>query len=575
MSSPVETIKEKLSITDVVGSYLKLERAGVNLRARCPFHNEKPPSFFVSPGRGSFYCFGCGAKGDIFSFVEQFEGVDFKGALKTLAERAGVPLARENPKARDEREKLFSAMVEAAEFYEKNLASAEKPLSYLKDRGLQEKIIKEFRLGYAPPGWQNLRNFMRERGRSDKELLSAGLIKPSKDGTFKEEEYYDAFRGRIIFPISDSVGRIVAFSARAFDDPEEPPKYINSPETPIFRKSEILYGYDKAKQYIRKTNFCILVEGQTDLLMAHQAGYRNAAALSGTALSGAHLRSIKRMTDRLVIAFDADGAGIKAALRSVGEALSLGMDIKIAALPSGEDPASVIGKDKNLWVAAVKNSKHVVDFLLDSIKNAGYDNRKFKLEVERQVLPFVRKIESAIDQAHFAGKVASAIGASEDTVWQAIRSKEEEPEPVSAEDGGGKKAEEPKEDKLGSIERRIAGILAWQEGLASPQTDTQRIRERFMEIAGREIDKISSGQSAEYAFEAEIFYEDGGTIEKELLELFKNFEDNFIKDKLEKMAISLRQAEKDGKDGEAKAILSDYHALSKRLNSLRVEKEKA
>src|SRR6185369_16545446 len=265
MNSPVDKIKERLGIEEVVSSYIKLDRAGNNLKARCPFHNEKTPSFFISPDRGSYYCFGCGASGDIFTFVEEFEGLDFKGALKLLADRAGVPLEAFTPErkeAESEKERLYRAMEEATKYFEDNLRNNSKEskevLEYLTSRGVNEKSIKDFRVGFAILDWRKLYDHLRSKGFADADIERAGLAKKPED---KSKAMYDRFRGRIMFPITDSSGRVVAFSGRIFVDDGKSAKYLNSPETPIFSKHAVLFGIDKAKESIRKNNFSILVEG--------------------------------------------------------------------------------------------------------------------------------------------------------------------------------------------------------------------------------------------------------------------------------------------------------------------------
>ena len=238
MSTSVEQIKEKLSIEDVIGSYIKLERAGNSLKARCPFHNEKTPSFFVSPDRGGYYCFGCGVKGDIFTFVQEFEGIDFVGALKILADRAGVQLEKISPKVADKKERLYYLLEITTEFLEKNLQNEEIPLDYLKKRGLTEKTIKDWRIGYVRNEWRTIYDHLKSKGFLDEEMERAGVIKTEGQNT------YDRFRGRIMFPLFDSAGRVIAFSGRimpAFDDGKAG-KYLNSPQTEIFDKSKTLYG---------------------------------------------------------------------------------------------------------------------------------------------------------------------------------------------------------------------------------------------------------------------------------------------------------------------------------------------
>ena len=344
MSSNVEQIKNRLSIIDVVGSYLKLEKAGVNFKTRCPFHNEKTPSFFVSPGRDSYYCFGCNRNGDIFNFVQEFEGVDFVGSLKILADRAGVKLQKIDSKTEDQNQRLFNILEESSSFYQRKLQDNKEALEYLKSRGLTEKTIKDFSLGFAPDEWGALMNYLKSKGYSEKEMDKAGLIKESGGKT------YDRFRSRIIFPINDPSGRAVAFSGRIFGkESSKIPKYLNSPETSIFKKSYILFAYDKAKLEIRRSSFAVIVEGNIDVLMAHQAGYRNTIAPLGTALTREQVEKISKLTNRIVIAFDSDSAGFSASSRGARIALSLGIDLKVAAIPKGFDPADLIIKDVEEW----------------------------------------------------------------------------------------------------------------------------------------------------------------------------------------------------------------------------------
>ncbi|MBL7045325.1 MAG: DNA primase, partial [Parcubacteria group bacterium] len=390
MSSQVEQIKEKLGIVDVVSQYLKLEKAGSNFRARCPFHNEKTPSFFVSPTRNSYYCFGCNAKGDIFSFVEAFEGLDFVGALKVLGEKAGVQIVFENKQDKDERVGLYSVMEKASMFFEENLKKESKIQEYLKERGLEEKTITDWRIGYAPDSWSSLIDFLKKT-HSIQEIEKVGLIKKKEGGS----EYYDRFRGRIMFPIFDNSGRVVAFSGRIFKDDGKSAKYMNSPETVLFSKSKILYGYDRAKFSIRKHNFSIVVEGQMDLLMSHQAGFTNTVALSGTALTLEHIELLKRLSTNIVLAFDSDNAGVASSGKSAIIGLENNMDVKVAHLKDGNDPADVINNPsadgKQEWKDAIKNAKHIVEFslnvLLDKYPPAGGDKRRLLLQASQTVLP--------------------------------------------------------------------------------------------------------------------------------------------------------------------------------------------
>ncbi|MDP3784525.1 MAG: DNA primase, partial [bacterium] len=292
MSSQIDEIKSRLDIAELVGSYIRLQKAGANFKALCPFHNERTPSFNVSPARQIWHCFGCGKGGDMFEFIQQIEGVEFGEALKTLADRAGVELKREDPRLKSERTRQFALLEEATKFFEEKLwQGGVEPLEYLKKRGLQDETIKTFRLGYASDEWRALGAHLKQKARlpdgqgfSEKDLENSGLAVKSGQG------YYDRFRGRIIFPIFDYSGRVVAFGGRVFPEREQEAKYVNSPETALYQKSKILYGLNFAKSEILRASECVLVEGYMDVIMSWQGGVKNVVAASGTALTADQLK---------------------------------------------------------------------------------------------------------------------------------------------------------------------------------------------------------------------------------------------------------------------------------------------
>ncbi len=416
VDSPVSKIKERLSIEEVISSYIPLIKVGNSLKARCPFHNEKTPSFFVSNERNSYYCFGCGKGGDIFSFVEEFEGLDFKGTLKLLAEKANVSLDSSYSLPKEDKDSLYEIMEVATLYFQSNLQKNDKALNYLKLRGLEDKTISIFRLGFAKNDWRELTNYLKNKGFSFELIEKSGLAK-KKDENSKIEDVYDRFRSRIMFPIMDSSGRVIAFSGRYFkednrEDKIEPAKYLNSPETPIFIKSNVLYGLHLAKESIRKNNFSILVEGQLDLLMSFQSGFRNTVATSGTAFSDhlyaednkvSNLGLVKRLSNNLLIAFDEDNAGLKAMQRAGKIALSLGMDVKVPSLKEGFDPADLILKEGvDAWRESIKNSKHIIEFLLNKIlKDFKKDNRKIGKEIRENIFPYLLLLQSAMEKMYF------------------------------------------------------------------------------------------------------------------------------------------------------------------------------
>lgn len=434
MASTAERIKERLGIVDVISSYIKVESAGANFKARCPFHNEKTPSFFISPSRNTYYCFGCGQKGDIFSFVQEYEKLDFMGALKVLAERAGVPLEEFKSDAYKKSERQYKILEMAADFYARLLwmpepAPGAAALAYLIDRGLTEQSAKEWRIGYAPDEWRSVSAYLINQ-KIDGHLISldemeqVGLIKQSNENG--QRKSYDRFRSRIMFPLFDSSGRVVGFSGRIFGKAAEggqdgaAAKYLNSPDSQVFNKSEVLYGFDRAKHEIRQWGYAILVEGQMDLLMSHQVGAKNAIATSGTALTSLHLEKIGRMTKNLIFMYDADNAGYGATRRGERLAIEQGFDVKVVTLPKGEDPASLIKKDKAAFIAALKKSTHVVEYYLgvlmekypateiDADGNVRERSRHELINaIEKEIVPDIALTPSSIKRGELISLVAA------------------------------------------------------------------------------------------------------------------------------------------------------------------------
>jgi DNA primase len=571
MNSPVQKIKERLSIEEVVSSYIKLDGAGANLKAKCPFHNEKTASFFISPARGTYYCFGCAASGDIFTFVEEFEGLDFKGALKLLADRAGVPLepySREAKESKSEKEKLYEVMEEAAGYFENNLKNNKEILDYLKGRGLNEKSIKDFRIGFAILDWRLLYDNLKSKNFTDKEIELAGLAKQPED---KGKAMYDRFRGRIMFPIADSSGRIVAFSGRIFVDDGKSAKYLNSPETPIFSKNAVLYGIDKAKESIRKNNFSILVEGQMDLILSHQAGYRNTVATSGTALSDStvskenvvsNLGLIRRLSENLVLSFDADKAGANATVRAGKIALSLGMDVKVVDMPAGVDPADLIGKSGvDAWRGAIKNSKHIIEFLLGkAVLESGGDPRKTGRVVKEKILPFVGALESSIEKMHFVKKISDEsdipISALEEDLKKIEKEERYEKEEI-------REAKDTQKTifRKDYIERRLLGIALWQKSLPEPAIDYKSIFHKLKDA----YDKYESAKE-DLIFEAEIFYENDENLKRNVTEMTLSLEEEKINEELGKKMLELRHS-KDEEKG--KELLKEINELNKKKEEIK------
>jgi DNA primase len=422
MADTAQLVKDKLSIIEVVTPYVKLAKAGKYMRGLSPFTKEKTPSFFVSPDRGTYYCFSTSQGGDIFTFVEKMEGVDFRGALKILAEKAGVQITAERPEDRGRVERLREAMASATEFFANNLAEGSDAYAYAKSRGLTDEVIRSWSLGFAPDTWRALLEKLEAPGATggkaftNTELIAAGLIKEA-DG--RPGTWYDRFRNRLMFPIRDMAGRTVAFTGRALAKDDQA-KYLNSPETELFKKSEVLFGMDRAKDSIRSRGFAILVEGQFDLLLLHQIGFQNTIALSGTALSSQHLALIKRYAENLMLCLDSDKAGLAASSKSAEAALRAGMRVKAVRLPAGKDPADLASEDiKNStreFARRVSDAQSIVEFFLSVLAASETDQHKLVLAAEQTVLPLIAAVQSPLEREHFVGITARALATTPEAV---------------------------------------------------------------------------------------------------------------------------------------------------------------
>lgn len=413
MNSQTDLIKDKLNILDVVSAYVKLEKAGRTYKGKSPFNNEKTPSFFVSPEKGFYYCFSSGKGGDIFSFIQEIERVDFPAALKLLAEKAGVELdsSPQAKKNQTERERLFHLLDLATKFYEVHLRKNKDVVSYLLGRGLTKETIVKFRIGFARDSWRDIYDYLKSKKFTDQEIEKAGLAIP-KQGS----GYYDRFRSRIMFPLMDGRGRVVGFSGRIFGSDIDVAKYINSPEGPLFDKSKVLYGYHTAKSSISKEDYCILVEGQLDVLLSQQAGYENTVAISGTGLTDGHIAMIHRFTDQVYLALDSDKAGIKATRRSVLAAYAYGMQVKVVLLREGEDPADTILRSAEAWDVALMEPRDYIDYRITLMEGQKLSFDEKQKMVQSDLFEVVFAHKNAISREHFISKIALFLGVPVDAV---------------------------------------------------------------------------------------------------------------------------------------------------------------
>ena len=407
MTNNVEKVKEKVDIVDLISSYLKLQKSGVNYKANCPFHNEKTPSFTVSSERQMWYCFGCSRGGDHFSFVQEIEGVDFPEALRLLARRAGIELDQFDRSFQNTKTRLLAVSELASKFFQKQLwesNSGQKALDYLKSRGLKEETIQDYKLGFAPDSWQSLIDFLKNRSFRDQEIFDAGLSVRRENGS----GYYDRFRSRIIFPIAELVeGR------------EAGAKYINTPQTAIYDKSCLLYGLDKAKMPIRNQDRCLLMEGNMDVILSHQAGVGHAVASSGTALTDQHLKMIRRYTNNLDLCFDQDAAGQYATDRGIGLALQQSFNLGVVLIddPNCKDPADYVQKYGDKWQAKAQEGHSIFDFYIKSAcRQFDSSTANGKKVIAQKVLPLLKRITSPVERAYWVGELALALQTKEETL---------------------------------------------------------------------------------------------------------------------------------------------------------------
>jgi len=419
--SVITEVKQRLDIVELVSDYVTLQKTGRNFKGLCPFHSEKHPSFFVFPEQQSWHCFGaCGTGGDIFSFIMKKEGIDFGQALRLLAQRGGITLSPlEAPdKAEDEKkERLFQINKAATEYYHHLLSSTkagEAARSYLARRKVMPETIKEFRLGFSLDAWETIKNYLLGKSYTEKELVEAGLLIEKEEGGS-----YDRFRNRLMFPICDIQGRITGFGARVLDD--SLPKYINSPQTPVFDKSSSLYGIDKAKSAIRKKNLVIIVEGYMDVLTAHQHGWQNVVGSMGTSLTEKQVEGIKRLTNNITLALDADLAGEEATLRGRAILAYSNTEANVILLPPGKDPDEVIGEDLTLWQKLVEQAMPILDFAFQSvISKVDINKARDKSLAVQKLLPSIYGIKDPVQQSHYLKKLARELKIEESAIKAAL-----------------------------------------------------------------------------------------------------------------------------------------------------------
>ncbi len=576
MNFDIEEIKARLDIVDVISSYIKLEKSGVNYRARCPFHEEKTPSFFVSPSRQLWHCFGgCNEGGDIFKFVMKIEGVEFVDALKMLADKAGVQLKqnKEWKKIKSERQTLLEINNQASKFYEFQLEKSKKgqeAKDYLLKRGLKEETIKKWRLGYAPDAWQSLSDFLVSKGRAREDLIKAGLIVKKEEG-----KTFDRFRGRIMFPITGFNSEIIGFTGRIFDRSEkDEAKYLNTPATLLYDKSRALYGIDKARLEIRKKDFCVLVEGNVDCIMSHQAGVENCIAVSGTALTPLHLNIIKRYSNNLVLAFDMDSAGRKATERAIDLAEKVGFEIKVISQAQDKDPADIVLKEgEEKWRQMVKEAKPVAEFFFNlAVGGKNLDFVEDKKKTLKEFLPKIKKMENKVEQSFWVEKLASVLKSKEEDIWAELNKLKIQKDEIREEEvlTGKKTRREMLEEKVLALilkDRKRIVLISDFSLFSSPGKDVLEQIKKKENISFEELKKsLREAESfLNYLFllsESLAEPEEEEELKKCLVEL----EALIKKEKQRELQSQIKDFEKRGEFDKVKMLLEEFKSLIKKDN---------
>lgn len=619
MDSQIEEIKNKLSVVDVVGSYVKLTKTGINYRGICPFHSEKKPSFFVSPNRQMWHCFGCGSGSSIFDFVMKIEGVEFGDALRMLAAKAGVELKRENPQLRTERARLYEICDLAALFFEKQLeasAIGKEAEAYLLGRGINADSIKKWRLGYSPDTWSGLSDFLVGKGYSRQEVVKAGLAIEKENN---KNESYDRFRGRIMFPVFDLNSQVVGFGGRIFkQNKDEIAKYINTPQTILYDKSGILYGLNNAKLAIRKKNQCVVTEGYTDVIMCHQAGFTNTVAASGTALTSPHLSILKRYSENLVLAFDMDVAGDSATKRGITAAQEQGFNIKIiesygqdakeagsagSSVREGDkksDPADIILKDAKIWEDVISKARSIMDYYFDSAFSAfDGESPEGKKEIGKILLPAIKRLPNKIEQSYWVQKLSQMLEIREEAIVEELvklkvaQSFQEQTQSnktttftatENSIEGRKKIIEEkiialilkdPEHIKVieeeyyhlfsEKVQQFLKEVKRFLETNVVSETELEKDFKALLssQISHLELDAELKNFLAALVLRADIDYEEDGQEEVELCLLqLKTIE---LKDKLNKISADIKKAEAEKDEKKVQDLIEEFSQLTKKL----------
>jgi DNA primase len=594
MQSQTEEIKSKLDIIDVIGEYVQLRQSGANFKGLCPFHNEKTPSFMVSREKQFFKCFGCSESGDIFSFLQKIENIEFPEALRLLGEKAGVEIVKQDPQISSLKSKLLDIHDVITEFYQAQLKDPQNKvaLSYLLEkRKLSMETIENFKLGYSPDSWDSTSKFLKQKGYSDHEIKMSGLVVEKNAGY----GFYDRFRDRIMFPIENSFGKVVGFTSRTMKK-DEGAKYVNTPQTMLYNKSEIMFGLAKAKEQIKEKDLIILVEGNMDVIVSNQADVKNVVAVSGTALTEEQVGIIKRFTKNVALCLDSDEAGKRAKKRSIEMLLENDINIKIIWLSeNAKDPDELIQKDVLLWQDAVsKSSDWMENLFLEEVGDVAVNDLDQKRKIAQNILPWIAKIFDPLVRDHYLKKLSDVISIDEQVLRDSLVKYGDDykkkmllkKKNASKDEQNGQIVE--KQDKQGRLEERFLAFLLSdirllnleiekkeEKGLLSDRLDFYKKiilfyneredfkKEQFIEFLKREGSGslVSLFNSLEIYAEEEFVEMTEKEKEIEFVKIQNDLHQNHLFQKRQVLNQKLRQAEQQ-KDSElANKILLEISSL--------------
>lgn len=576
MSDNTQQIKDKLDIADFIRTYVPLTPAGKSLKGNCPFHKEKTPSFIVSPDRQIWHCFGCGIGGDIFGFLMRFENIEFFEALKILAEKAGIDIGQISGPDQKALNVLYEANRLAKDFFKTQLTPAVQ--EYLKSRGLKPETVAEFEIGFAPDDPEALTRFLLGKGYQIAAIEKAGLSIKTERGTYR-----DRFRNRIMFPLINPFGKTIAFTGRIMPgfEAENLGKYVNSPETPIFNKSKLLYGLDKSKNFIRDNKTAVLVEGQMDLIMSWQDGVKNLVATSGTALTADHLRNLKRLADSLVLSFDQDAAGKMAAERTIDLANAADFSVKVLVVPPNlavKDPADIAQANPGMMAKLVANAQPAMEYLIGQYQVADKsDALKWKKNV-RAVLSRVRAIASPMERSRWLKIVSDQSGIGQTALEEEMQNLKDVAPKFSDENvQPEEKAKLPQLSRKDLISQRIVSLVLNHAGFYEQiQNDLSELPANYKLILEHGQDPKTLSLSADLQPVADLvslrsgldFDSDELKVKAELFELARQLKMENLRTRKHELLWSIKMAEQKNNEAELITALSAFDKVLQEMQNL-------